>query len=62
MVQNKTLDCCKVAAMSPDLNPTEHLWTDLKTAAGRRHSTNLREMEQLSKEEWTKLQQRGAGI
>ncbi|KAF7648295.1 hypothetical protein LDENG_00159310 [Lucifuga dentata] len=40
----------KEKTMSPDLNPTEHLWRDLKTAAGRRHPSNLRELEQLSKE------------
>src|SRR4029434_7450181 len=41
----------KWPAMSPDLNPIEHLWTDLKTAVWRRHPSNVRELEQLAKEE-----------
>ena len=42
-------------AMSPDLNPIEHLWRDLKTSVGRRHPPNLRHLEQLAKEEWSKI-------
>ena len=42
-------------AMSPDLNPIEHLWRDLKTTVGRRHPSNLRHLEQLAKEEWSKI-------
>ena len=43
----------KWSAMSPDLNPIEHLWRDLKTAVGRRHPSNLRHLEQLEK--WSKI-------
>ena len=42
-------------AMSPNLNPIEHLWGDLKTADGRRHPFNLGELEQFAQEEWAKL-------
>jgi len=45
----------KWPAMSPDLNPIEHLWGDLKTAVGRRHPSNLGELEQFAQEEWDKL-------
>ncbi|KAF7663468.1 hypothetical protein LDENG_00210590 [Lucifuga dentata] len=45
----------KWPAVSPDLNPIEHLWRNLKTAAGRRHPLNLRELEQFAKEECAKL-------
>ena len=38
-------------AMSPHLNPIEHLWGDLKTAVERRHPSNLGELEQLVQEE-----------
>ena len=44
----------KWPAMSPDLNPIEHLWRDLKTAVGRRHPSNLRHLEQLAEEQWSK--------
>ena len=40
-------------AMSPDPNPIEHLWRDLKTV-GKRNPLNLRDLEQLAKEEWSK--------
>ena len=45
----------KWPAMSPDLNLIEHLWRDLKTAVGRRHPSNLRHLEQMAKEEWSKI-------
>jgi transposase len=41
--------------MSPDLNPIENLWRDLKTAVERRHPSNLGELEQFAQEEWAKL-------
>ena len=42
-------------AMSPDLNPIEHLWRDLQTAVGRRHPSNRKALEQFAKEEWSKI-------
>ena len=45
----------KWPAMNPNLNPIEHLWGDLKTAVGRRHPSNLGELEQFAQEEWVKL-------
>ena len=44
----------KWPAMSPDLNPIKHLWEYLKTAVGRRHPSNLGELEQFA-QEWAKL-------
>ncbi|CAJ0961655.1 unnamed protein product [Ranitomeya imitator] len=41
--------------MSPDLNPIEHLWRDLKMAVWRRHPSNIRDLEQFAKEEWSKI-------
>uniref|UniRef100_A0A9J7ZYF3 Tc1-like transposase DDE domain-containing protein n=1 Tax=Cyprinus carpio carpio TaxID=630221 RepID=A0A9J7ZYF3_CYPCA len=37
---------------SPDLNPTENLWNDLKTAV---HKRNLKDLERICKEEWIKI-------
>ena len=45
----------KWPAISPDVNPIEYLWGDLKTAVGRRHPSNLGELEQFAQEEWAKL-------
>ena len=41
--------------MSPDLNPIEHLWKELKLADGRRQSSNLKELEPFAQEEGVKL-------
>ena len=42
-------------SQSPDLNPIEHLWRDLKMAVHRRFLSNLMELERCCKEEWAKL-------
>lgn len=42
-------------AMSPNLNPIELIWRYLRTAVGRRNSSNLKDLEQLAKEEWSKI-------
>jgi transposase len=44
-----------VAQPRPDLNPIEHLWTDLKIAVQRRSPSNLTELERICREEWGKL-------
>ena len=41
--------------MSPDLNPIENLWRELKSAIGERNPANIQELEQMAKEEWEKL-------
>ncbi|KAK1801575.1 hypothetical protein P4O66_004535 [Electrophorus voltai] len=42
-------------SQSPDLNPIEHLWRDLKMAVPRHSPSNLMELERFCKEEWEKL-------
>lgn len=42
-------------SQSPDLNPIENLWRDLKIAVHRRSPSNLTQLEQYCKEEWAKL-------
>uniref|UniRef100_A0A6I8Q9Z7 Uncharacterized protein n=1 Tax=Xenopus tropicalis TaxID=8364 RepID=A0A6I8Q9Z7_XENTR len=40
---------------SPDLNPMENLWQDLKTAVPKRCPSNLTELELFCKEEWARI-------
>ncbi|KAG2461018.1 TCB1 transposase, partial [Polypterus senegalus] len=42
-------------SQSPDLNPIEHLWRDLKMAVHRHLPSNLMELKRCCKEEWAKL-------
>lgn len=41
--------------MSPDLNPTENLWGELKSAIGEKNPANVQELEHIAKEEWEKI-------
>ena len=41
--------------LSPDLNPIEDLWRDLKIAVQRRSQTNLTELDRICREEREKL-------
>ncbi|KAJ7344334.1 hypothetical protein JRQ81_000284, partial [Phrynocephalus forsythii] len=40
---------------SPDLNPIENLWQDLKTAVHKCCPSNLTELELFCKEEWARI-------
>ena len=40
---------------SPDLNPIENLWYDLKITVHQRNPSNLKELEQFCLEEWEKI-------
>ncbi|KAM7399855.1 hypothetical protein PAMP_019153 [Pampus punctatissimus] len=42
-------------SQSPDLNPIENLWKELKTAVHKRSPSNLTELELFCKEEWAKI-------
>ena len=50
-VKTKPWTVLKWPGVSPDLNPIEHLWGDLKTAVGRRYPSNLGELKQFAQEE-----------
>ena len=40
-------------SQSPDLNPIEHLWAELKKSVRARRPTNLTQLHQLCQEEWS---------
>ena len=40
---------------SPDLNPIENLWAELKQRVQARRPTNLTQLHQLCQEDWAKI-------
>lgn len=42
-------------SQSPDLNPIENLWRELKVRVAKRQPTNLPDLERICKEEWAKI-------
>ena len=42
-------------SQSPDLNPIENLWAELKKCVRARRPTNLTQLHQLCQEEWDKI-------
>ena len=51
---DKSLNVLEWPSQSPDLNPIEHLWRDLKIAVQQRSPSNLTEPEGICRE-WEKL-------
>ncbi|KAG2469076.1 TC1A transposase, partial [Polypterus senegalus] len=54
-LQDNSVNVLEWPSQSPDLNPIEHLWRDLKMAVHRRFPSNLMELERCCKKEWAKL-------
>ncbi|KAI4900430.1 hypothetical protein NFI96_009934 [Prochilodus magdalenae] len=54
-LQDHSVNVLEWPSQSPDLNPIEHLWRDLKMAVHRRLPSNLMELQRYCKEEWAKL-------
>ncbi|KAG2465757.1 TCB1 transposase, partial [Polypterus senegalus] len=53
-LQDNSVNVLEWPSQSPDLNPIEHLWRDLKMAVHRRFPSNLTELERCCKEAWVK--------
>ena len=53
--KGKHLNVLEWPSQSPDLNPIENLWLDLKIAVHKREPSNLKELEQFCLEEWAKI-------
>ena len=54
-LRDKSLNILELPSQSPDLNPIEHLWRDLKIAVQQRSPSNLTTLERTCREEWEKL-------
>uniref|UniRef100_A0A8C1ZAS2 Transposase n=1 Tax=Cyprinus carpio TaxID=7962 RepID=A0A8C1ZAS2_CYPCA len=54
-LHNNSVTVLEWPSQSPDLNPIEHLWRDLKMAVHQRLPTNLTELERICKEEWQRI-------
>ena len=51
-LRDKFLNILERPSQSPDLNPIEHLWRDLKIAVQRCSTSILTELERICREEW----------
>ncbi|KAI3376775.1 hypothetical protein L3Q82_000380 [Scortum barcoo] len=54
-LQQKKIRLLEWPSQSPDLNPIEMLWHDLKRAIHTRHRKNIAELKQFCKEELSKI-------
>ena len=61
-LRDKSLNVLEWNSQSPDLNPIEHLWRNLKIAVQQRSPSNLTELGRICREEWEKLPKYGCAM
>ncbi len=54
-LHNNSVTVLEWPSQSPDLNPIEHLWRDLKMSVHQRLPSNLTELERICKEKWQRI-------
>ena len=54
-LRDNSLNVLELPTQNLDLNPIEHLWSDLKIAVQKRSPSNLTELERSCKEDWETL-------